>query len=210
MFNDFNSITESTPAAIIEAANRLFSANGYHGTSMRQIAQEAGIAVAGIYNHFSSKEEIFITVLEVHHPYNDVIPALRAAQGESLAEFVRDAAQKMITSLDRQPGFLNLMFIELVEFDAQHVPLLFEKFFPEVRLVLERFAQGQSELRSIPIPVLIRAFFGLFFSYFITGQLLGPRLPVEMQENAFDYFVDIYLHGILGNPPKKFVNKEAC
>lgn len=197
MLIDSGSQGEGTKADIVEAANRLFTRNGYHGTSMRQIAQEAGIAVAGIYNHFSSKEEIFITVLEAYHPYNEIMPALQSARGDSIAEFVRDAARNMISSLDRRPGFLNLMFIELVEFDGKHVPQLFEIFFPQIKLVVERFAQGQSELRSIPVPILIRAFFGLFFSYFISGQLLGPRLADEMQENAFDYFVDIYLHGIL-------------
>ena len=79
MLVDSISPGEGTKVTILEAANRLFSANGYHGTSMRQIAQEAGIAVAGIYNHFANKEDIFITVLKAHHPYNDIMPALQTA-----------------------------------------------------------------------------------------------------------------------------------
>ena len=46
---------------------------------------------------------------------------------------------------------------------------------------------------------MLRSFLGLFFSYFITDLLMGSQMPVAMKAGAFDYFVDIYLHGILAN-----------
>ena len=52
-------------------------------------------------------------------------------------------------------------------------------------------------LRNIPLPIVLRSFLGLFFSYFITDLLIGSQLPAEMKANAFDYFIDIYLHGVL-------------
>ena len=51
---------ERTRAVLLDAAKRLFVSNGYHGTSMRQIADEAGLALGGIYNHFGNKEDIFV------------------------------------------------------------------------------------------------------------------------------------------------------
>ena len=48
---------ETTRIAIEDAAVKLFMEHGYHATSMRQIAEHAGLALGGIYNHFSSKEE---------------------------------------------------------------------------------------------------------------------------------------------------------
>ncbi len=39
---------ELTRASILEGAYQLFLQQGYHGTSMRQIAEEAGIALGGI------------------------------------------------------------------------------------------------------------------------------------------------------------------
>jgi hypothetical protein len=52
-------------------------------------------------------------------------------------------------------------------------------------------------MRQIPPFVLVRAFVGMFFSYYITGALLGQAMPAEMQANALDHFVGIFLHGIL-------------
>ena len=43
---------EHTRGSIINAAHSLFANQGYAATSMRQIAEEAGLALGGIYNHF--------------------------------------------------------------------------------------------------------------------------------------------------------------
>ena len=51
---------EVTRLAIEDAAIELFLEHGYHATSMREIADHAGLALGGIYNHFKSKDEIFL------------------------------------------------------------------------------------------------------------------------------------------------------
>jgi AcrR family transcriptional regulator len=188
---------ERTHNEITQAAYQLFLEHGYHGTSMRQIAQEAGIALGGIYNHFVSKEEIFTEVILAHHPYIDVIPALQAAHGETFEEFVQDAASRLVSNLDDRLDFLKLMFIELVEFNGQHVPQIFELFYPEVLEFAQRLTENRSELRTIPPPILVRAFIGLFFSFFMTEVLIGQFQPAEINEDTLDHFIDIYLHGVL-------------
>lgn len=188
---------ERTQLEIIGAAHRLFLANGYHGTSMRQIAEAAGIAVSGIYNHFNSKEEIFLAVLKQYHPYVRILPALASAQGDTVEAFLRNAARNMVESVEESSGFLNLLFIELVEFNGQHISSLFEEIYPQVLEVVHRFTQGRDELRPIPLPILLRAFIGLFFSYVMTELLIRRQMPADMQENALDYFIDIFLHGVL-------------
>lgn len=190
---------EQTKSEITQVAYRLFLEQGYHGTSMRQIAQKSGIALGGIYNHFESKEQIFTDVIVAHHPYFDVVPALQSAQGETVEEFVRDAAARMINNMDDRLDFLKLMFIELVEFDGQHIPQIFDSFFPEVLEFAQRFASDRSELRDIPALILVRAFIGLFFSFFMTEILIGQFMPPELGENTLDYFIDIYLHGVVVN-----------
>lgn len=188
---------DRSQALIIESAYHLFLKKGYHGTSMRRIAAEAGIALGGIYNHFSSKEEIFKEVLLHHHPYYDVMPVLMSARGDSLEELLRDAARLMIANLDDRLEFINLLFIELVEFNARHIPELFNTIFPEMLKFVERIEEHSRNLRQVPIPILVRAFIGLFFSYLMTEVLIGRHLPAEWRENALDYFVDIFLYGVI-------------
>lgn len=49
---------------IVEAAKKLFLKLGYHGSSMNQIAQEAGVTKLTVYNHFQDKETLFTCAIE--------------------------------------------------------------------------------------------------------------------------------------------------
>jgi len=192
---------ERTRSEIMNAAQQLFVQNGYHGASMRQIAQQADVALGGIYNHFYSKEQIFLTVLTEMHPLHYVLPLMATAQGSTIEEFVREAAKQMVTGVGERLEFVNLIFIELVEFKGEHLPQIFNIFFPRIMEFAQHIALSYGELRPIPLPVLVRAYIGLFFSYIMTELLLSKQLPPEMGQDALDHFVDIFLHGILVENP---------
>lgn len=188
---------ELTRTEIVNAAHELFITQGYHGTSMRQIAQKAGIALSGIYNHFPSKENIFQAVFIENHPYLEMIPSLEAAQGKTVEEFVRNAATQMMDVMYKRPDFLNLMFIEIVEFKGAHAPKIFSTTFPRGMTIVQRMIQAEGNLREIPHQMLIRTFISLFFSYYLSDVIIGEAAPKEFRENAMDYYVDIFLHGVL-------------
>jgi AcrR family transcriptional regulator len=188
---------QQTRAEIVQVAHGLFMRQGFHGTSVRQIAQHAGITLSTIYNHFDSKEELFEVVFLEYHPYHEVIPALLAAEGDSEEAWVRDAAGRLVEALEQRPDFLNLMFIELVELNSVHITELFKNILPQAQLIAERFLNSQPGVRPIPPLILVRTFLGLFFSYYITEKIMGASAPPEFHHNAMDHFVDIYLNGIL-------------
>ena len=68
---------------------------------------------------------------------------------------------------------------------------------PHALPIATRLVSLEGRLRSIPPPILLRAFLGMFFSYYITEILIGEAFPAEMREGALDHFVDIFLHGVL-------------
>ncbi len=190
---------ERTRSNIVESAHDLFIAQGYHGTSMRQIAKKAAIALGGIYNHFSGKEDIFQAVFIENHPFLDMIPAIESAQGETIEEYVHNAAHQMMDAIYRRPDFLNLMFIELVEFKSVHVHELFQTTFPRGIKIVQQMKEAKGKLRKIPAPILIRAFISLFTSYYLIDVIIGEVAPPEFKENAMAYYADIFLHGVLEN-----------
>lgn len=53
---------EAKRAEIVAAARRCFSRDGFHQTSMPDIAQEAGVSVGASYRYFAGKEEIILEI----------------------------------------------------------------------------------------------------------------------------------------------------
>jgi AcrR family transcriptional regulator len=52
--------------AILSAAEEVFARSGYHGASLDDIAQAAGISKALIYEHFTSKRELHASLVNAH------------------------------------------------------------------------------------------------------------------------------------------------
>jgi len=188
---------ERTSQAIVNAAYDLMAEQGYAATSMRQIAKRSGLALGSIYNHFSSKEDVFVAILKERHPIFQIIPLLNWTEGETAEAFARNTAHTLIGELGHHPEFLNLLLIEIVEFRGAHVPIVFEQLLPMIQQLAQHLSNFQSDMREIPEFILVRAFLGMIFSYFITELLLSRTMVVENQINALDHFVDIFLHGIL-------------
>jgi AcrR family transcriptional regulator len=190
----------STRELIVDCAYHLFISNGYHGTSMRQIAQEAGIAVSGIYNHFPSKEDIFVAVLEAYHPFRKILPVVESIKSSNLDTYFHALGDQSISVLKARPEFLNLLLIEIVEFNSAHVSILFELYYPEILKFVEQLSALRAQMRDIPPPMIVRSFIGMIYAYYLTDSLVGAYFPPEMVVDAFDCNIDIFLHGIMPPP----------
>lgn len=55
---------DATRTAVEDAAIELFYRNGFHGTSVRQVAEEAGVTASTIYVHFADKQALLRMVME--------------------------------------------------------------------------------------------------------------------------------------------------
>jgi len=198
MKNDKPKKGETTRLTIEDAALSLFMEQGYHATSMRQIAERAELALGGIYNHFASKDEIFQGIIVDKHPYKQILPAILAAQGETVEEFFKNAFHIVISEMDKRPEFVNLMFIELVEFKGKHGAVMLKEIAPKMLPVFEKVIKSRKSLRVTNPAVLMRSFMGLIFSYYVTGMIISNSVISKlMPKNAEEAYVDIFLHGVL-------------
>lgn len=58
--------SEQTRNHILEAATHLFSKSGYDATSVAEICQAAGVSKGAFYHHFSTKQALFISLLNAY------------------------------------------------------------------------------------------------------------------------------------------------
>ena len=190
-----------TRLAIADSAFELFMEQGYHATSMRQIAERAELALGGIYNHFASKDEIFEGIIIDRHPYRKLLPAILAAQGETVEEFFKNAFQIVISEMGERPEFVNLMLIELVEFKGRHGTMMMREIAPKILPAFEKIIKSRKSLRVTNPAMLMRSFFGMIISYLITEMIIsGSVVHKLMPKNVADVYADIFLHGILKEP----------
>ena len=197
---------ERTRQVILDTAERLILAQGYHGTSMRQIADEAAIAVGGIYNHFASKEAIFTALIEEHQPYTDIVAGLSALSGlsgESAAELVESAARLAIEQVRADPVFIRLAIIDMQEFEG-HTVVRFANFLIQGLMAFTGQLVASGQVREdLPLPVLMRSFAGMVIFYVISEVVAfggdSPRidLPATDEIDWIGGLVDVYLNGVL-------------
>ncbi len=190
--------SERTRQTIEDAAYNLFLEQGYHGTSMRQIAERAGLSLGAIYNHFDSKEDIFQALVIEKHPYKQILPLIGQSEGQTAADYIRNAARAIQQELGRHPDFVKLMFIEIVEFNGRHFPHLFQTIYPHILPALQRLAAPESGVRPLPLPLLLRTLMGSILAFYLTEFLMtDDTLPSDLRSASLEDFLDIYLHGIL-------------
>ncbi len=188
---------QQTREQVIEAAFRQFTANGFHGTSMRQIAEGAGLALGGIYNHFASKDEILKAVILAHHPLSVVLPALVEVQGDSAELLLRDAAQRLYAAMKARPEILNLLMIEILECRGRHLPDLLSEILPKAMGFVAQLQRLNSQLRLQSPMTVLRIFFGSLVGFLLTEAVL-QQSPIPLDSiGTIDDWTDSVLHGLL-------------
>jgi AcrR family transcriptional regulator len=97
---------------ILDAATRVFSDKGYHGTLVDEIAAEAETSKGGIYFHFPNKQAIFLALLDrLAETLRERIEAAVAQQPDPISR--ADAALRVV--LDTFAGHRRLTRLFMVE-----------------------------------------------------------------------------------------------
>jgi AcrR family transcriptional regulator len=98
-------------AELVKAAARLFSARGYHGTSMQDLADELGLLRGSLYAHIGSKEELLFDVVDEGADRflargRDALGAPGSAS-QRLRTFLAGHVETAIEHIDAATVFLN-------------------------------------------------------------------------------------------------------
>ncbi len=76
----------ATPAAIRAAAAQLFADRGFSGTSVRDIAAQAGVDPALVIRHFGSKEALFLETVSVDLRFRGLVDGPLETLGRTILE----------------------------------------------------------------------------------------------------------------------------
>lgn len=101
-------------AALLDAALTRFGAQGYHKTGLAEIAQDAGISMAHIYNFFPDKQSLALETLTIQS--DRLARSIKAeatrkadAPAAQIAQFLREELDQTHALLEQSPGLVSVM-----------------------------------------------------------------------------------------------------
>jgi AcrR family transcriptional regulator len=160
---------------ILAVAQRLVTRNGGRGTTLSQIAQEAGVTTAGLLHHFESKEQLLHAVLD-------------ARDADDLAHVditgdVVEQLERVIGRFERSPGLIGLFTVLLTENLDPGAPLhdrFLGRYQDAVAIVTEGIRRGQNAGRyRTDLDPAVKAVEIIAFLYGMeTSWLLDPSIPL--------------------------------
>lgn len=161
---------------ILDVAERLLSRNGARGTTLAQIAQEAGVSQAGLLHHFESKEQLLNAVLDA-----------RDADDEANADLSGDLIEQLgrVTErFKRAPeliGTLGVLRMENLDPEAPLHGRFLRRYRSGIDWVAEGIRRGQraGRYRTDIDPVLKAVEIVAFLNGIETSWLLDPSIPLD-------------------------------
>jgi AcrR family transcriptional regulator len=161
---------------ILDVAERLVARNGGRGTTLAQIAQEAGVSQAGLLHHFESKEQLLNAVLDA-----------RDADDEANADLSGDLIEQLASVTERFKrapeliGTLGVLRMENLDPGAPLHGRFLRRYRSGVDWVAEGIRRGQhaGRYRTDLDPVLKAVEIVAFLNGIETSWLLDPSIPLD-------------------------------
>ncbi|MCL2582202.1 MAG: TetR/AcrR family transcriptional regulator [Streptosporangiales bacterium] len=156
-------------------AQRMVARNGARGTTLGQIAQEAGVTPAGLLHHFESKEQLLHAVLDTRDADDLAAANFRGGTIEQL--------QKVVERFERTPESIGMFTVLLTENLEPEAPL-HERFLNRYRLSVDIIAKGirrgqrEGRYRTDLDPAVKAAEIVAFITGLETSWLLDPSIPL--------------------------------
>ena len=177
-----NARSEQSRRQVLDAALQLFSHQGYRATTMRDIAEKAGVSTGNVYHHFEEKEQIFRDLLDEFWAINESkrYPFTRALASGHFPDNLEQLGLAARDSVREFRSYIALIYVDVIEFDGTHI----QKFYGEMG---QRYARmltggGLQEIRArlrpgvSPVSALLMTS-RFFFNYFSLEILFNVPQP---------------------------------
>lgn len=184
------------PQRILEQARHLFSLHGYHGASIRDIAQASGLANASIYYHFGNKKNLYFEVLKRY--IAEVAQQLQeagAAEGSCRERLTRMADAYAEIIVESQSAIQNLLH-DLAQFDREEIRHLLPDVGRQVPAVIAAILEEgitTGEIRPVNTQRMGILLLGMVSSLVARRPYLTAAATLE---EDVDLVVDVLFEGI--------------
>ena len=201
---------------IEDAARELFIKQGFHATSMRDIAKGARVSLGNLYNYYPTKEAIFESIINQYLAVvDDKLREIFAGIDEPLEpESLRRLGEMVGRVVDEHSDFWLLMYIDVLEFQNRHFRKMFDGLSKRFRKIFgEKFreAEARGDLRTgVEAAPVFTAAYMQFFNYFLVEKLFGGNGHLGLNDDqALNCLTKIFAYGTLSEKKLASFRKRA-
>ena len=165
---------------VLDAALRLFSTGGFRATSVRDIAEAAGVSTGNLYHHFPDKEAIFRTLLDEYQEIaaSEQFPLYRVLQSEGFPDNLEDIGFAARDSVKQYRRYMLLIFVDVIEFDGTHIREFYKSLATRFQQIVEEHPSVKGRVRPNVSPSsAMQLVARTFISYFQLELLFGVPEP---------------------------------
>lgn len=197
--------SERSRAQILAAALKLFSRQGYRGTSIREISDAAGISTGNLYHQFPDKETIFQTLLD--HYWSEIgsvdFPFIKALTAGAFPTDLAALAQAARESVAQYRRYIALIYVDVVEFEGIHIRRFYQEMASHFQAFLDARPDLTADLRPGVSPLAAIMIASRFFLYYYSVELIFgvPNHFGKPNDEVLRDIVDIFEHGMLPAAP---------
>src|SRR6266542_4250631 len=142
---------ENRRAGILDAARGAFADTGYHETSLDAVAERAGVSKALLYEHFASKRELYVAMLEMHvHELVERISGAVAGAEPGEARMLA-GVEAFFGFVEERRGAWRIMFRNAGDPD---VALRLDRLRDEVAAAIVQLMSEEAERNGLGFPKL--------------------------------------------------------
>jgi AcrR family transcriptional regulator len=207
--------SERSRSLIRATALRLFSHQGFRGTSMRDIAEAAKVSTGAVYHQFPDKESLFRALLDDYFraiespdfPFNRALAAGAFPDDlEALGRAARDTVRQF-------RAYITLIYVDVIEFEGSHI----RKFYSDMAKRFDAWVQQHPDRDAITRKLrpgvapgsAVMLVSRLLLHYYATEIVFGvPNHFGKDSDAVLRDIADILRHGML-RPAARPVVKRA-
>jgi AcrR family transcriptional regulator len=167
---------------ILDEAARLFVSSGYHGISMREIAEAVGVSKAGLYYHFRDKEELFLAMLMACLDRLDHGLTQASARDQSARSEIEAILRAIFAQPPEQRAIMRLASSELGHLTPKARAAFGERYYTQFIGRVEQALRGgveRGELRPLDTHTATWVLLGMAYPFFAPNETrdLGALEP---------------------------------
>ena len=183
---------------ILDAATKVFAEKGFHPTTIKDIAKEAGIADGTIYNYFENKTALMLGIFDRLNESDKRVEDFSKFTEVDFRSFMKAYLRHRLTLF--QAGNFEVFRIVLSEImiNKELRELYYRKILEPTFSMAETYFQqwaAQNIIKPINVSLAMRAISGMVLGL-IVEHIIGDQTLEKKWDELPDFLVDMILDGL--------------